>query len=71
MSDTEAVLQLVSALPLFEASALPHVPLDLRLAGGDCALIETPDPVRATAFADLCSGMTALRGGEVRFIGYD
>lgn len=71
MRDAEAVLQLVSALPFFEAGALPHVPLDLCLGRGDCALVETPDPARATAFADLCSGMTALRGGEVRFMGYD
>jgi len=71
MPDAEAVLQLVSALPLFEASALPRVPLDLCLTRGDCALVESPDPARATALADLCSGMTALRGGEVRFMGYD
>ncbi len=71
MPQAEPVLSLVSALPLFEESALPDAPLDLALMSGDCALVETPDTERATAFADLCSGMVALRQGEVRFMGYD
>ncbi len=71
MSQAEPVLQLVSALPFFEASALPNVPLDLTLMPGECALIETPDPARTAALADLCSGMAALRAGEARFMGYD
>lgn len=71
MPRAEPVLQLVSALPFFEASALPNAPLDLQLMRGDCALIEASDPARMAAFADLCSGMTALRDGEVRFRGYD
>ena len=70
MPRAEPVLRLASALPFFEASALPNVPLDLALMPGDCALIEIPDPERATAFADLCSGTAALRRGEVRFMGY-
>ena len=44
----EPVLQLGSALPFFEAGALSNVPLDLQLMQGDWALIETPDPARAT-----------------------
>ncbi len=71
MSQAEPVLQLLSALSFFEASALPNAPLDLQLAQGECALIETPDPARTTAFADLCSGMVALREGAVRCMGYD
>lgn len=75
MPQTEPVLRLASALPLFDSSfdtgALPNVPLDLMLMPGECALIETFDPGRATAFADLCSGMTALQQGEIRFMGYD
>ena len=71
MSQAEPVLQLLSALSFFEASALPNAPLDLQLAQGECALIETPDPARTTAFADLCSGMVALRAGAVRCMGYD
>jgi len=71
MPSAAPVLQLVSALPFFEASALPNAPLDLQLMQGDCALIETPDPARPAAFADLCSGMTALRDGEARLMGYD
>jgi phospholipid/cholesterol/gamma-HCH transport system ATP-binding protein len=71
MPSAEPVLQLVSALPFSEESALPNAALDLCLMPGDCALIETPDPARATAFADLCCGLDALRDGEARFLGYD
>jgi phospholipid/cholesterol/gamma-HCH transport system ATP-binding protein len=71
MSQAEPVLHLASALPFFEMSALPNAPLDLTLMPGDCALIETADPARATALAELCSGMAALRRGQVRFLGYD
>ena len=66
------VLHLAAALPILgEDSALPNVPFDLRLMPGECALIETPDPARSTALAELCSGMAPLRGGEARFMGYD
>ncbi len=71
MPQAGPVLRLVSALPFFDAGALPNVPLDLELMPGDCALIETFDPERTTALADLCSGMMALRQGEVQFMGYD
>ena len=66
----DPVLHLAAALPP-EDGALPNVPLDLRLMPGECALIETPDPARSTALAELCSGMAALRRGEARFMGYD
>ena len=65
------VLQLVSALPFFEDSALSNASFDLQLMPGECALIETSDMARTAAFADLCSGMTALRQGEAHFMGYD
>ncbi len=65
------VLELLSALPFFDDSALPNARLELRLMPGDCALIETQDPQRATAIADLCSGMVALSEGEVRFMGFN
>ncbi len=71
MERDQPVLELLSALSAFEESALPNVPLELRLARGDCALIETDDPERAAAFADLCSGMIALRDGSVRCMGFD
>ena len=64
------VLHLAAAMSL-EDSALPNVPLDLRLMPGECALIETLDPARSTALSELCSGMVALRRGEARFMGYD
>ncbi len=71
MPQAGPALRLASALPFFEASALPNAPLDLELMPGECALIETPDTARMTALADLCSGMTALRRGEARFMGHD
>ncbi len=71
MRKQQPVLELLSALPFFEESTLPNVALDLRLMQGECALIETHDPERATAFADLCSGMIALRDGAVRCMGFD
>ena len=71
MPQAKPVLRLAAALPVFDASALPNVPLDLQLMPGECALIETSDPARVSALADLCSGMAALRDGEVRFMGYD
>lgn len=70
MPPAEPVLRLAAALPP-EDGALPNVPLDLLLMPGECALIETPDPERGTALAELCSGMAALRRGEARFMGYD
>jgi phospholipid/cholesterol/gamma-HCH transport system ATP-binding protein len=71
MPRDEPVLELLSALPFFEESSLPNAALDLRLMPGDCALIETHDPERAAAFADLCSGIIGLRQGAVRFAGFD
>ena len=68
---SQPVLELDAALPFFETSVLPNRPLDLRLMPGDCALVEAHDPERVTAFADLCSGMVALRDGSVRFMTFD
>ena len=65
------VLELLSAAPAFEASTLPNAPLDLRLMPGECALIEAHDPVQVADFADLCSGLVALRSGAVRCMGHD
>ena len=71
MARNDAILELHGALSFFEESALPNVPLGLQLMPGDCALIETYDTDRASAFADLCSGMIALRSGAVRCMGFD
>lgn len=65
------VLELEDAFPDFETSVLPNAKLRLRLCPGECVLVETHDPERATALADLCSGMVPLIGGTVRFMGYD
>ena len=70
-SRNQPVLELVSALPFFEASVLPNRPLDLRLMPGECALVEAHDPERVTALADLCGGMVALRDGSARFMTFD
>ena len=50
---------------------LPHAPLDLMLAEGDFAVIEVPGSRRGAAFADLCSGLSPLLSGTVRFLGRD
>ena len=65
------VLELVGAVPVFEASGLPRARFDLRLEAGDCVLVETRDPRRASALADLCSGLLPLAAGQVRFLGLD
>ena len=53
------------------APRLPRAPLDLTLAEGDFALIETSGPRRGGALADLCMGLAPLLGGAVRFLGRD
>lgn len=50
---------------------LPQVPFDLALAEGDFALVETPGPRRAAAFADLCMGLVPLVAGRASFLGRD
>jgi phospholipid/cholesterol/gamma-HCH transport system ATP-binding protein len=71
VSQNLPVLELLSALPFLDDSALPNARLELRLMPGDCALIESHDPQRTSALADLCSGMVALSEGGVRFMGSD
>lgn len=66
---TTPILQLVAARS--EADNLPRSPLDLSLAAGDFALIETPGQRRGTALADLCIGLAPLVSGQVRFRGRD
>jgi phospholipid/cholesterol/gamma-HCH transport system ATP-binding protein len=51
--------------------ARPEVPLSLTLSAGECAMIDTPDPERATRFANLCSGLIAPTSGVVRFLERD
>lgn len=65
------MLQLNAVRTLFEASELPDAPLSLGLAAGECALVEAQGAQRATALADLCSGLIPLRDGAVRFMGLD
>jgi phospholipid/cholesterol/gamma-HCH transport system ATP-binding protein len=48
---------------------LPRAPLRLELCDGDFAVIEVSGPRRGAAFADLCSGLAPLAGGQVRFLG--
>ena len=40
--------------------------LSMRLAPGEFALIDTPDPDRAAGFADACAGLVPLVEGTVR-----
>ena len=72
MSDTlSAALELREARPVFEESGLTSIPYSLRLMPGDCMLIACRDPMRATRFAELCSGMTPLVSGQVLCEGLD
>jgi phospholipid/cholesterol/gamma-HCH transport system ATP-binding protein len=63
-----AVLELEAAA-LAEATSLP--PMSLRLAAGELALIEAPEPSLAAAFADLAAGLLPAASGAVRFLGLD
>ncbi|HTU54036.1 MAG TPA: ABC transporter ATP-binding protein [Acetobacteraceae bacterium] len=71
MPDAAPVLQLLSAEPARGAADLPPIPLTLELLPGDLALIEVRSPAWAAEFADLCSGLTKLARGSVRFLGRD
>jgi phospholipid/cholesterol/gamma-HCH transport system ATP-binding protein len=66
---TRRVLELEAARGAGEH--LSHAALDLVLSEGDFALIEIPGPRRGAGFADLCSGLSPLGGGDVRFLGRD
>ena len=50
---------------------LPQAALRLELHDGDFAVIEVPGPRRGAAFADMCSGLMPLAGGQVRFLARD
>lgn len=63
------MLLLEEATPLFEESSLPPVPFTLRIMPGECVVLETRDMMRATMFADMCSGMVHLSHGKVSFMG--
>ncbi|NHN84353.1 ABC transporter ATP-binding protein [Acetobacter musti] len=65
------MLELANATPFFEDSGLPPVPLNLRLMPGECMIVETRDMLRATMFADLCSGLLPLNNGTVKVCGLD
>ena len=54
-----------------DSEHLPQAPIDLALAEGDFALIETPGPRRGAAFADLCAGLVPLTGGRASLLGRD
>ncbi|WP_336946476.1 ABC transporter ATP-binding protein [Asaia sp. BMEF1] len=69
--DLSAVLELREARPVFEESGLASIPYSLRLMPGDCMLIACRDPLRATRFADLCSGLTPLVSGHALCLGLD
>lgn len=61
------VLEVDSALAEGDRGA----PADLRLAAGELVMVDAPDAGRASAFADLCSGLAPLAAGSVRFLGAD
>ncbi|MFT8675382.1 MAG: ABC transporter ATP-binding protein [Acetobacter sp.] len=65
------LLELNRAIPSFEESGLPPVPFSMKLMPGDCVVVEVRDAARATMFADICSGLVPLDGGNVTFMGLD
>ncbi|GBQ84573.1 P-loop NTPase family protein [Asaia krungthepensis] len=69
--DLHAALELREACPRFEESGLTSVPYSVRLMPGDCMLVACRDPVRATRFADLCSGLIPLLSGQALCMGLD
>ncbi|WP_025885627.1 P-loop NTPase family protein [Asaia prunellae] len=69
--DLSAVLELREAQPVFEESGLTSIPYSLRLMPGDCLLIACRDSLRASRFADLCSGLVPLISGQVLCQGLD
>jgi phospholipid/cholesterol/gamma-HCH transport system ATP-binding protein len=71
MAADKPILEISEALPRREPGEAPIPPLSLRLAAGDLALVDAPDPVRAAWFADLCCGLVPLAHGRVSFLGHD
>jgi phospholipid/cholesterol/gamma-HCH transport system ATP-binding protein len=69
MAETAPVLDLAAARPVAEPGAPTPPPVTLRLMPGELALVEAPDPDRATWLADLCSGLVPLADGTARFLG--
>lgn len=63
-----AILEL-DAAAIAEPATLP--PMSLRLAAGELALIDAPEPDLAAAFADLAAGLLPAAAGAVRFMGQD
>jgi phospholipid/cholesterol/gamma-HCH transport system ATP-binding protein len=68
--DAPAVLELLGARPDPRESPL-RAALDLRLHGGELALVHAPDSGIARALAELCTGLPPLAAGCVRFQGQD
>jgi phospholipid/cholesterol/gamma-HCH transport system ATP-binding protein len=71
MAEAAAILEISEALPRREPGEAPMPAISLRLAAGDLALIDAPDPERAAWFADLCCGLVPLAHGHVSFLGHD
>ena len=65
------ILDLRAASPALDASTLPSAALEMRLLAGECALIESHDAATIADFADLCSGLIALREGAVCCMDHD
>jgi phospholipid/cholesterol/gamma-HCH transport system ATP-binding protein len=65
------ILEIDDALPMGSVSGLGRAPLSLRIAAGQCVLVEAQYRSQAAEFADLCCGLLPLSRGSVRFIGYD
>jgi phospholipid/cholesterol/gamma-HCH transport system ATP-binding protein len=71
MRDAAPILQLEAARPVHEPGRPFEPAISMTVAPGDLLLIESRDPRRAAAFADLCSGLLPLASGSARFLGQD
>jgi phospholipid/cholesterol/gamma-HCH transport system ATP-binding protein len=66
-----AVLRLKAARLPIEPGGAPSRPIDLRIRGGELALVHPGDASRAAEFADACVGLAPPAAGRVSFLGTD
>ncbi len=65
-----AVLEIEGARPASATSPISGA-VTLRLMPGELALVQADDPMMARALVLLCTGLTPLAEGHVRFLGED
>ena len=68
---SEPVLDIAGADSKPDEGSPLRAPMNLRLAPGELALVDAPDPGMARALIELCAGLPALAAGCVRMLGQD